>query len=287
MNYLVLLLVPAVLAGVPRNTEDRAAIPPGTCGLNKYNPKGLVMPVPMIVGGEEAKENFWPWQVSLQVKGIIGSSHTCGGSVLNDRYILTAAHCFTYNTDPADWKIKAGKHKIDSWFSETGEKVFTVEKIIQHEGYASWKSNLNDIALMKLNEKIEFNDYIQPVCMPEATIGKLEGAMATVTGWGTTSEGGSIASKLQQVDVPIIANQKCGQKYPSEDIVESMVCAGYDAGGKDSCQGDSGGPFVINTSGKYTQVGVVSWGYGCAQANKPGVYTRVSEYLDWIKKNAI
>jgi secreted trypsin-like serine protease len=279
MRFLLLALVPAVFAGVIPEDE---VIPPGSCGVNKYNPKGLVMPRPYIVGGKEAKVNFWPWQVSLMSYG----RHTCGGSIYNDQYILTAAHCFTYNTNPSAWTIGAGKHNIRV-SGEKGEKILKVEKIIKHEGYDSSKSNANDIALMKLTEKIVFTDEIQPPCIPEKTIGSLDGMMATVTGWGTTRQGGSVSDTLQEVDVPIISNTKCQNLYAREKIGAGMVCAGYDAGGKDSCQGDSGGPFVVDQSGKYVQVGVVSWGYGCAQANKPGVYTRVSEYVDWLKTNAV
>jgi secreted trypsin-like serine protease len=240
------------------------------------------MPHPYIVGGVEAQPNFWPWQVSLRSNGF----HTCGGSIYNEWYILTAAHCFGRNQDPTKWTVAAGKHNIRTT-GEVGEKIYKVEKIIRHKDYSSLLSNAEDIALMKLTEKIEFSDQIQPVCMPEKTIGDLDGTMATVTGWGTTKQGGSIPPTLMQVDVPVISNKKCQEKYPREAIITRMLCGGYDEGGKDSCQGDSGGPYVIEQSGKYVQVGVVSWGYGCAQPNKPGVYTRVAEYIDWLKANAV
>ncbi|XP_054709106.1 trypsin-1-like [Uloborus diversus] len=106
--------------------------------------------------------------------------------------------------------------------------------------------------------------------------------MATVTGWGTTSQGGSLSETLRAVDVPIMTDDECRKAY--EDMIEdSMICAGYEEGGKDSCQGDSGGPFVQRSeSGVSTLIGIVSWGKGCAQPNNPGVYTETAHFMDWI-----
>jgi secreted trypsin-like serine protease len=271
MSWLILLLVPAVFAA------ERGVIPEGSCGLNKYNPKGYVLPTPYIVGGIEAKQNFWPWQVSLKSFGF----HVCGGSIINDQWILTAAHCFD-REKPEPWSAVAGRNELWVILPTPGEKTYNATKIIRHENYRPSKSNLNDIALVKLNTKIEYTDQIQPVCLPTKDIGSLDGTMGTVAGWGTISESGEISKELRQVDVPIISNEKCQANYVGASIAAGMICAGYYEGGKDACQGDSGGPFVINTSGKYTQVGVVSWGRGCARPNQPGVYTRVSEYLEWI-----
>ena len=102
---------------------------------------------------------------------------------------------------------------------------------------------------------------------------------AVVSGWGTLSSGGSQPKKLQEVTVQVTENTKCGN-YPQNEITANMMCAGAD--GKDSCQGDSGGPLVTKVGKRYHLVGVVSWGYGCAAANYPGVYARITKVLGWI-----
>jgi secreted trypsin-like serine protease len=277
MRCLIFLLISAAVSA-----EDRGVIPPGSCGVNKYNPTGLTLPKPYIVGGKEAQRHFYPWQVSLAAH----TFHTCGGTIINDGWVLTAGHCFRRALRPTSWTVIAGKHKYRTIGEEPGQVTYNVTKIIIHEGFQISKSFINDIALMKVDGPIEFTDEIQPVCMPDSNIGSLEGTMATVTGWGAISEGGYAGSRLQEVDVPIISNGKCQDKYGAgETIASTMLCAGYDEGGKDSCQGDSGGPLVVPMSGKYNLVGVVSWGHGCARPNVPGVYTRVSDYLEWIKQN--
>ena len=296
MKYFTLLvalaLSPAVFGRVvPRHsfgmhTFDKhdakpvpVAIPSGSCGVNKYGTRSMNT-TGYIVGGTTAVSNSWPWQVSLQY----GGSHTCGGSIYNNQYILTAAHCFTGTMTPSRWKVKAGKQALSK--TESGEATYSVSDIIRHEDY-KLLTNANDIALLKLSKPITYTDNIQPVCMPSKTAGSYNGEDATVTGWGATREGGSVSNTLQQVTVPVITNSACQKSYSNENILDSMLCAGYTQGGKDSCQGDSGGPFVHKSGDKWTQIGVVSWGYGCAQAGYPGVYTRVSSYIDWLNKNAV
>ena len=247
----------------------------GSCGMNKYDDSNT-RAHPYIVGGYDVRPNEVPWQVSLQK-----SSHTCGGSIINNRWILSAAHCFSVST-PSSWRVIAGKHNLRK--TDDTEVTYKVEKIIKHEKYASSKSNQNDIALMKLAEDVEFNADIQPVCLPAADYMDVTGDQVLATGWGATKQGGSLATVLQEVSVPAISNDDCAKAYPRETIYDSTICAGLlETGGKDSCQGDSGGPLVhFNNNGSFIQVGITSWGYGCAQKGSPGVYTRVSEYWDWI-----
>jgi len=234
----------------------------------------------MIVGGQEATPNSWPWQLSLQYRG----SHTCGGSIWNDEYIITAAHCVSsfFMSNPANWEVHAGKHDISK--TESTQQVFKVSRIIAHEGYSSL-SQADDIALMKIQGSFTWTDAVKPAGSPGTNPGSMVGEEAYVTGWGTTSEGGSIPDKLMEVDVPIISNSDCQTRYSQETITSKQICAGYTAGGKDSCQGDSGGPLVAKSGGKWIQLGVVSYGYGCARPFRPGVYTRVSEYINWINTN--
>jgi len=140
-----------------------------------------------------------------------------------------------------------------------------------------------DYALVKLDKKSSY----PPIKLNNISyITEKEGVVYTVAGWGTTSENGSISNTLMKVDVPFVTKDACQKAYSEDniEITDRMLCAGFEEGGKDSCQGDSGGPLVYKTksSGNYYLVGVVSWGIGCARPHKYGVYSKVSEVLDWI-----
>ncbi|CAL1686768.1 unnamed protein product [Lasius platythorax] len=241
-----------------------------TCGLtNKHN---------RIVGGVETLVNQYPWMVLLMYRG----QFYCGGTVINSRYVLTAAHCID-RFDASKLTVRILEHDWNST-SESKTQDFQVEKTIKHSGYSTTNYN-NDIALIKLKGSIKFQGPMRPVCLPEQ--GKtFAGEKGIVTGWGATKGGGSISPSLQEVDVPILSNTECrATKYPSRKITDNMLCAGYKQGGKDSCQGDSGGPLHVEKNGVHQMVGVVSWGEGCAQPGYPGVYCRVNRFLTWIAYN--
>ena len=162
-----------------------------------------------------------------------------------------------------------------------------VIKIEIHPNYNSGTLN-NDFSVLKLKTSVDYCSYphIRPVCLPTDTSIKYVGDMATVTGWGTTSSGGSLSNKLREVEVKVLSNHQCRSDYTysSSDITNQMLCAAVAGGGKDSCQGDSGGPLVTARSGEtYQQIGVVSWGVGCALARAPGVYARVTSQLSWLQ----
>ncbi|XP_070000475.1 transmembrane protease serine 9-like isoform X2 [Penaeus vannamei] len=199
-----------------------------------------------IVGGQETGVNEYPWHVGVARRG---QTHPfCGASVISPRHVLTAAHC--------------------------------TEPIHQHSAYNS-NTLANDIAIIELSSRLQLEDpRVGPVCLPRPGL-LYEGAAAFVTGWGRVSEGGSQPVKLQEVEVPVISNKECEVSYPGA-VTSTSLCAGVAEGGMDSCQGDSGGPLVTAGVSGLEQVGVVSWGTGCARPGKPGVYTRVTEYLDWI-----
>jgi len=172
-----------------------------------------------------------------------------------------------------------------------------ISDITLHGDYNSGTFD-QDFALLKMARKIDWNanPNIRPVCLPSAGAGDFDQWMSTVTGWGATSSGGDSSNVLLEVDVKVISNADCNQMYNGA-ITSNMLCA-EDAsgnGGSDACQGDSGGPLVTcgpggncgTTAGKnYDQIGVVSWGHGCANANSPGVYARVTELRQWIDDNA-
>ncbi|XP_063599168.1 trypsin epsilon-like [Penaeus indicus] len=229
-----------------------------------------------IVGGTTTGVNEWPWQAAL----MYGSQQFCGGSLINDRYVLTAAHC-TESMRASDLTIRLAEHRL-STSSETSVVSRSVSQIIEHPNYQPG-NEINDIALVKLSSPVKVSDTVLPVCMPPPKP-TYAGKTATVTGWGTTSSGGSSSDTLREVDVTVLSNTACQSGSYGSAIQDTMLCAG--STGKDSCQGDSGGPLVFKDGGgNYDQIGVVSWGVGCGARGYPGVYTRVNSYLDWIKTN--
>jgi len=222
-----------------------------------------------IVGGVEALVGEFPFIVSLQSNSF---GHFCGGSLIKKNWVLTAAHCVEGGYLNS---IVIGLHKLSV---TTGSEKFAAAQIIKNPG---WDSNTMDydFALIKLDKESKFT----PVALNAK---ELTGEVDFVTtGWGTTSEGGDISDPLLKVTVPMVSKESCEAAYPGQ-LTGRMVCAGYEAGGKDSCQGDSGGPLVMGTgSGRYL-AGVVSWGEGCAQPNKYGVYSKVSSVISWINTTA-
>nr|AAI10118.1 Zgc:123295 [Danio rerio] len=238
------------------------------CGRAPLNTK--------IVGGQNAGAGSWPWQVSLQSPTYGG--HFCGGSLINKDWVLSAAHCFQDSIGTI--MVKLGLQ------SQSGSNPYqitkTVVQVINHPNYNN-PSNDNDIALVKLDSSVTFNDYIEPVCLAAAGNTYAAGTLSWVTGWGKLSSAANqIPDILQEVEIPIVSHSDCKRAYPGE-ITSNMICAGLlDQGGKDSCQGDSGGPMVSRNGSQWIQSGIVSFGRGCAEPGYPGVYARVSQYQDWI-----
>jgi len=227
-----------------------------------------------IVGGQNAQKNEYPWQVGLVSNW--GSTPFCGGSLISSNTIVTAAHCAT---SPSQFKVVVGDHDVTRG---DGEQRVSVASWTSHPNYNSNNQD-HDIAIIQLSQPVQFSDSVAPVCLPPSSSTSYDGATATATGWGTLSSGGSQPSILQEVDLTVLTKAQCIQPaavYSSNQISNSMVCAS--GPGKDSCQGDSGGPLVSERGGSFDLVGVVSWGYGCAQSGAPGVYSRVTDQLDWV-----
>uniref|UniRef100_A0A3B1J8Q5 trypsin n=1 Tax=Astyanax mexicanus TaxID=7994 RepID=A0A3B1J8Q5_ASTMX len=218
-----------------------------------------------IVGGYECTPYSQPWQVSLNV-----GYHFCGGSLVNENWVVSAAHCYQSRIE-----VRLGEHNIQ--VNEGTEQFVDSSRVIRNPNYNSWTLD-SDIMLVKLSQPANLNSYVKPVSLPKSCAAA--GTMCLVSGWGNTmssSEYSADRNKLQCLDIPIISTTDCENSYPGM-ITNTMFCAGYLEGGKDSCQGDSGGPVVCNGELQ----GVVSWGYGCAEKNHPGVYAKVCMFSTWL-----
>ncbi|XP_064087574.1 proclotting enzyme-like [Macrobrachium nipponense] len=232
-----------------------------------------------IVGGNEAEALEWPWQAGIYYHS--GSrSPFCGGSLLSDEWVITASHCVD-GKEASQIYVILGDH--DTTVTEATELQFNIDGIIMHENYDSSTVD-NDIALLRLQTPVgSFADGgIFPICLPANYISEdFIGENATVTGWGTLQYQGAKSHVLMEVDVPIV---EC-QNYPviADDVTNNMICA-YEQG-RDSCQGDSGGPLQLQLDGKYYLIGLVSFGHGCGDLDSPGVYTKVTNYINWIESN--
>lgn len=240
---------------------------------------------PTIVGGQPAQSGAWPWQVRLAITTQEGT-FLCGGSLVSDQWVLTAAHCIDNagsTVSPANVTVRAGSLQRDS-----GGVVVGVSRIIKHHAYEPATTD-NDIALLRLSSPLPLSSTINvvaPLSASQESQLAASNTLATVTGWGTTSPDGDTSTVLLQTQVPLLTSSDCAatSAYGRSKLSSNMICAGYPSGGKDSCQGDSGGPLVVpNGQGGHVLAGIVSWGESCAAPNYPGVYTRVANYQPWLQ----
>lgn len=239
---------------------------------------------PKIVGGEKVKDiEEFPWQVSLGVSWVVDPyrAHFCGGSIYNEKWIITAAHCLT-EVKARNVAVTAGTIKLGS-----SSQRRNVRKIIIHENYDDLTFD-NDIALVELFTPLSFSQTVNSISLlSQVDENRLlnEDNDLVVLGWGATKEGGKKVRDLRYIDdLPYVERTRCNSTLVYDGMITSnMICAG--TMGVDSCQGDSGGPLKVDDDGKSKLGGIVSWGKGCARANKPGVYTRVSNFIDWIELN--
>lgn len=179
-------------------------------------------------------------------------------------------------------QVVAGEY--DRSVNEGSEQKVGVSQVIIHPNYDS-STYQNDIALLKLKHGLTFNEFVQPIQMPP-TNAVLSGS-CMVAGWGANVELGNPVNIPRKVYLPIWSDEQCRGVYSVEEVHETMVCAGYEEGGKDSCHTDSGGPLTCYNDNTHFLGGVVSWGYGCARANCPGVYTELVHFLPWIKASDV
>ncbi|CAG2118096.1 unnamed protein product [Medioppia subpectinata] len=269
------------------------SISPAHCGL-RYNDgrkSSLLGTVGMgrIVGGEDAEPHEFPWLVSLQFRREGKPvKHFCGGAILNQYYILTAAHCTdTLVGQEHNVIVKAG---VNMWNEPNGQ-VAQAEKFIVHRGWDKAKQ-MNDISLIRLKTPLRYsvNNYGQylanAICLPVDSMDPY--GSAELAGWGQLGEDKTSPEWLQKIVMPIWDRHKCSVNYRQYmPIEEKHVCSGGTQGGQDSCMGDSGGPLVQTKGDRTYQIGVVSFGIPCAVKGLPGVYTNLIYFMDWIHDNIL
>ncbi|KAL1263916.1 hypothetical protein QQF64_004271 [Cirrhinus molitorella] len=240
-----------------------------------------------IVGGYSASEGAWPWQVDIQTDR---DGHVCGGTIISENWVLSAAHCFPNPNDIYPYIIYAGRQQLNGWNPD--ETSHRISRVVVPLGYTDPQLG-QDIALVELATPVRWSDRIQPICLPYANVEFNSDMRCMITGWGDIRDGVALqgVGALQEVQLPIIDSKTCQDMFlinPTEniDIGNDMMCAGFQQGGKDSCQGDSGGPLVCQVSdGSWVQAGIVSFGLGCAKPNRPGVYAKVSSFINFIQNH--
>ncbi|XP_029291196.1 acrosin isoform X2 [Cottoperca gobio] len=268
----LLLFVSGLCVRALTSTED-------SCGQ-----RTLVAPpgASRIVGGWEASEGAWPWQVSIQIQ----SRHHCGGTILNSLWVLTATHCFyKFLIRRSHFRVVAGLHVLSAPGDQT--QIRSISEVKMHEDY-NGRAHDNDVTLLRLSSPFNFTDYIQPVCTPHNDTHEfiLNFSHCFISGWGSAHYKGRMMNRLQEVEVELIDRRTCNLiTWYDGLITENMICAGLESGEADSCQGDSGGPLQCYSEDedRFYVVGVTSFGHKCGLPHRPGVYARTSRFAGWLK----
>ncbi|XP_066559041.1 chymotrypsinogen A [Amia ocellicauda] len=278
-----------------------------TCTASLLNEKGskcgkVLVQSPLdqslrIVGGNKAVYGSHPWLVSLKFKG----EHFCGASILNDKWLLCAAHCFSSLAKQSLTYVLIVVGEYDQRTLDAGEQRLKVKNVKIHKDFMTSNAVINDIAVVEVDGRITFGNYTQPICLPLPSEEFKPGTSCVVSGWGRLKERGPLPDIVQEVQLNLIDPRTCSNVIstvrPNKKLF-SVLCAGPETGEKDACQGDSGGPMVCpRKNGQWTLVGVTSWGKGCGRSwidnaskqmsnrGSPGVFTDVKQFLPWILGN--
>ncbi|XP_053615918.1 proclotting enzyme-like isoform X2 [Plodia interpunctella] len=244
-----------------------------------------------IVGGTESKPGAWPWMAAIFLHGSKRREFWCGGTLVGKRHVLTAAHCTRDSKQrpfPArQFSVRLGDVDLARDDEPSRPVTHRVAAVRAHEQF-SRVGFYNDIAILVLADNVQKSKYVIPICLPSGAdlSRQFDGHLATVVGWGTTRYGGGESTKQLEAKLPVWRNEDCDRAY-FQPITATFLCAGYARGGVDACQGDSGGPLMLQTNGRWTQIGVVSFGNKCGEPGYPGVYTRVTHYNDWLHLNTV
>ncbi|KAG6796958.1 serine proteinase stubble [Apis mellifera caucasica] len=278
----------STIASVTIDTE--LPVPMETLNMSDYKQVcgRRMFPESRIVGGIRSSFGKWPWQISLRQWRTSTYLHKCGAALLNENWAITAAHCVE-NVPPSDLLLRIGEHDLANEDEPYGYQERRVQIVASHPQFDP-RTFEYDLALLRFYEPLlPFQPNVLPICLPdddETYVGRT----AYVTGWGRLYDEGPLPSTLQEVAVPVINNTMCEVMYRNAGYIEHIphifICAGWKNGGFDSCEGDSGGPMVIRRARdkRWILAGVISWGIGCAVPNQPGVYTRISEFREWINQ---
>jgi len=247
------------------------------------------VPQGRIVGGNETFEGEVPWMSAIYLHGGGRREFWCGGTLVTDRHVLTAAHCTKDKNKksflPSQFTVRVGEWDLSDQDNYSVE--VQVESIIAHPNFRP-NGFYNDVAVFTLKHPVPFSQYIQPICLPTGRYSqeRFTHSLPLALGWGTTYYDGEEVPVLRGVPLPVWTNEDCDSAY-FQPITEVFLCAGYADGGRDACQGDSGGPLMLYDEevSSWLLVGIVSFGNRCAEPGYPGVYTRITHFLDWIVHN--
>lgn len=238
-----------------------------------------------IVGGHSTSSGSWPWQVALYKEG----DFQCGAVLVSDVWLISAGHCF-YSSQKSHWTARLGVLRRGTELPSPSEQVRRITHTFIHPDYVD-KGFINDIALLRMESPVPFSDFLRPLCLPNEIeeVNMWHGHHCSVVGWGKLYEiGHTFPDSLQEVRLPVISTEECRKKIlflTMYHLTENMFCAGYERGGRDACLGDSGGPLMCQRQdGRWVLLGVTSNGDGCGRPGRPGVYTKVTKYLTWIKQ---
>ncbi|NP_001075480.1 urokinase-type plasminogen activator precursor [Oryctolagus cuniculus] len=271
------------------SSGKKPALPPGKlefqCGQKALRPRFK------IIGGEFTIIENQPWFAAIYRRHRGGSvTYVCGGSLISPCWVVSATHCFINHQKKEDYIVYLGRSRLNSM--TPGEMKFEVEQLILHEGYrADTLAHHNDIALLKIlsnnGQCAQPSRSIQTICLPPWNADPNFGTSCEITGFGKENSTDYLyPEQLKMTVVKLVSYQECQQPhYYGSEVTTKMLCAADPQWETDSCQGDSGGPLVCSVQGRMTLTGIVSWGRGCALKNKPGVYTRVSRFLPWIRSH--